>query len=71
MTSVSADAMPHVTSPAVVLTIGYFAIGLPQAAMFGAVTLETSLTKYHRIRWSHPNEPEAWRELDYIDIEAF
>lgn len=22
-----------------------------------------------RIRWSHPNEPEDWRQLDYIDID--
>lgn len=23
-----------------------------------------------RVRWSHPNRPDAWRELDYIDIDA-
>lgn len=22
-----------------------------------------------RLRWSHPNQPEAWRESDYIDID--
>ena len=24
----------------------------------------------NRIRWSHPNEPEDWAELDYLDIEV-
>lgn len=32
---------------------------------------EESATKYpNRIRWSHPNKPEAWRTNDYIDIDV-
>lgn len=34
-----------------------------------AHTLEDSTAHPNRIRWSHPNQPEAWRELDYIDID--
>ena len=38
--------------------------------LFGAVTIEALTTRWHRIRWSHPNTPDAWREDDFIDIEA-
>lgn len=37
--------------------------------LFGAVTIEAATTRYHRLRWSHPGRPDAWREDDFIDIE--
>lgn len=38
--------------------------------LFTACTTETGVSYYSRIRWSHPNRPDAWRELDYIDLDA-
>ena len=36
--------------------------------LFVASTSEDSTSYPHRIRWSHPNNPEQWRSSDYIDI---
>lgn len=36
--------------------------------MFAAYTKEGVDTHPHRVRWSHPNNPVAWHEDDYIDI---
>lgn len=38
--------------------------------VFVAATFEDGATQYSRVRWSHPNRPDAWRQLDYIDINA-
>lgn len=37
--------------------------------MFAAFTEEDATVHQHRLRWSHPNDPEAWLEDDYIDIQ--
>lgn len=37
--------------------------------LFGAVTVEAAQNRYHRVRWSHPGDPDSWREDDFIDIE--
>lgn len=36
--------------------------------VFVAHTVENSVEYPNRVRWSHPNFPEAWAESDYIDI---
>lgn len=35
-----------------------------------ANTSESGTAYPNRIRWSHPNKPEAWRTNDYIDIDV-
>lgn len=35
-----------------------------------ANTYESSTAYPNRVRWSHPNKPEAWRTNDYIDIDV-
>ena len=37
--------------------------------MFAAYTQEGADTFPHRVRWSHPNNPNAWQADDYIDIK--
>jgi len=37
--------------------------------MFAAGTEENGSQYPFRVRWSHPNVPEAWLEADYIDIK--
>lgn len=39
-----------------------------QGYMFAAYTEESGTKHPHRIRWSHPNNPEAWHADDHIDI---
>jgi len=36
--------------------------------LFVADTNENSTAFPNRLRWSHPNSPESWASLDYIDI---
>lgn len=36
--------------------------------MWVAYTTESGTTYPYRVRWSHPNEPERWSSLDYVDI---
>lgn len=36
--------------------------------VFVANTVEDSIAYPNRIRWSHPNNPENWAALDFIDI---
>lgn len=36
--------------------------------MWVASTYENAAGFPNRIRWSHPNYPESWREQDYIDV---
>lgn len=38
--------------------------------MFVASTIEGGETFHTRLRWSHPNRPDAWRESDFIDLES-
>jgi hypothetical protein len=38
--------------------------------MFAASTNEDSTDYPHRVRWSHPNDPEHWAELDRLDIRT-
>lgn len=38
--------------------------------MFAANTRESATNHPNRIRWSHPNVPESWKQSDYIDILA-
>lgn len=38
--------------------------------LFVANTSEGGVEHANRIRWSHPNQPEDWAELDFIDIET-
>lgn len=38
--------------------------------MFVAAVHEDGEYKTTRLRWSHPGVPDAWRESDYIDLEA-
>ena len=33
-----------------------------------AYTTESGTTYPHRVRWSHPNQPERWASQDYVDI---
>lgn len=37
--------------------------------MFAADTIENGISYPNRLRWSHPNRPEDWRQDDYIDID--
>ena len=37
--------------------------------LFTAATKEGGVEYPNRVRWSHPNQPEDWATLDYIDIE--
>jgi len=37
--------------------------------MWCADTLEASVRRRNRVRWSHPGVPDAWRQDDFIDIE--
>jgi hypothetical protein len=37
--------------------------------VFVANTLESATRYPNRIRWSHPNQPESYRALDYIDVD--
>lgn len=39
--------------------------------MFTARISEAGFHYSTRIRWSHPNRPDAWRADDYIDIDAY
>ena len=39
-----------------------------QGYMFVANTNENSVVFPNRVRWSHPNSPENWASLDFIDI---
>jgi len=36
--------------------------------LFVANTFENSVAQPNRLRWSHPNKPEDWAELDRIDV---
>jgi hypothetical protein len=36
--------------------------------MFVAGTKADGINRPNRLRWSHPNNPEAWAEADYIDL---
>jgi hypothetical protein len=38
--------------------------------MVAANTRENGVSYPNRIRFSHPNNPENWRQLDFLDIEA-
>ena len=38
--------------------------------LFAACITEGVNTYFARVRWSHPNRPDAWRDTDYIDIDA-
>lgn len=38
--------------------------------VFVANTRENSTAYPNRVRFSHPNQPESWREIDYIDIDT-
>ena len=33
-----------------------------------AATTEDGVSHPHRVRWSHPNVPDAWASYDYVDI---
>ena len=37
---------------------------------FCAVTNENAVNYFARVRWSHPNRPDAWRVDDYLDIDS-
>jgi len=37
--------------------------------MFVACTTEADGNHYARVRWSHPNRPDAWRADDFLDID--
>jgi hypothetical protein len=37
--------------------------------MWCASTVEESVAYPNRVRWSHPNQPESWRSLDFVDIK--
>ncbi len=36
--------------------------------LFVANTVEDGTTYADRVRWSHPNFPESWRQVDYVDV---
>jgi hypothetical protein len=36
--------------------------------MFVAGTVESGVARPNRLRWSHPNRPEDWRSLDFVDV---
>jgi hypothetical protein len=44
-------------------------IAAHQGYIFVASTEEGGTNYPHRVRWSHPNNPEAWQEDDYIDVQ--
>lgn len=39
--------------------------------LFIARVREGAVSYNTRIRWSHPNRPDSWREQDYLDIDAY
>jgi len=39
--------------------------------LFTARLAEAGFHYNTRIRWSHPNRPDSWRESDYLDIDAY
>jgi len=39
--------------------------------MFTARIREGAVSYNTRIRWSHPNRPDSWREDDFLDIDAY
>jgi hypothetical protein len=39
-------------------------------SVFVANTIEGGTAHPNRVRWSHPNFPEDWRSLDFIDIDV-
>jgi hypothetical protein len=38
--------------------------------LFCAVTNEGGVNHFARVRWSHPNKPDSWRDTDYLDIDS-
>jgi hypothetical protein len=38
--------------------------------LFIAGTVEAGVNRHARVRWSHPNRPDAWRETDFLDIDT-
>jgi hypothetical protein len=38
--------------------------------MWCADTLEAGIRRRNRVRWSHPGVPDAWRQDDFVDIDA-
>lgn len=38
--------------------------------MFAASIYDEGVHKPNRLRWSHPNQPQDWHSLDYLDIET-
>lgn len=74
----------HITDPPVALTPVFSEIQtptnntMPQAEfvcghagyLFCAVTQESNVNHYARLRWSHPGKPDSWRGSDYIDIDS-
>lgn len=43
-------------------------IATHQGYLFAAYTKEDGVFRPNRVRWSHPNNPNAWAQKDYIDI---
>lgn len=39
-------------------------------SVFVANTVENGTAFKNRVRWSHPNKPEAWRSQDLIDVDT-
>ena len=39
--------------------------------LFVGCTVEAGVNHFTRIRWSHPNRPDAWRTDDFLDIDAY
>lgn len=78
----TAAAATELTDPAVAATwvadfataenanmpIGKF-ITSHAGSVWVANTLENGTAFINRIRWSHPNKPEAWRAQDFVDID--
>lgn len=38
--------------------------------LFVAVTVEDGTNHFGRLRWSHPQDPDSWREDDFLDIDV-
>jgi hypothetical protein len=38
--------------------------------LFCAVTVEDTVNRFARVRWSHPSKPDSWRQSDYLDIDT-
>ena len=58
------DAPTHLMMPQAEFVAGH------GGYLFCAVTMESGVNHFARVRWSHPGKPDSWRQSDYIDIDS-